>query len=426
MAPRPIPNPWNIYNLARSPFFQQSLESGTDSPRPLSLFVGRENELRQLRQKIHSAGPNASLQAIAGEPGVGKTTLVQELKTQLFDDGYFTTDSSVPILAGDTAEDLFGRVLSGLYDTILANRPQSGGNPAMQAAQVLVRVTRLRSGGLSIPIPGVGSLGASSGSAITAPSDLLLDGPRVMRDLAAMARGSDGHGVVLHLNNLENLSDADAAKAADVLRSLRDIMFLHNGLHYLIVGTVDAVQTAVATHAQVRNLVSIITVGPLATAEVHAMLEARYTHLRLDPATPVQAPVEARTVDALSAFFRGDLRGLLKALEDGVSVLIGLDGTPARALTLAELRPVLQRRYQAELHARPDTSRVTALSVWGDGAPTRSQTQQTLQDLWGLSQARVSKMINQLIGDGYVVALPRSGRDPIQYVLSGVSRLIFG
>ena len=48
MTVRPLPPPWNVYNLAHSPFFQQPLESGEQTSRPLSLFVGREAELKRL------------------------------------------------------------------------------------------------------------------------------------------------------------------------------------------------------------------------------------------------------------------------------------------------------------------------------------------------------------------------------------------
>jgi hypothetical protein len=426
MTQRPLPTPWNLFNLTHSPFFQQPLESGEQTPRPLSLFVGRETELRQLRATIHGAGENASVEAIAGAPGVGKTTLVKELKALVIDDGYLTTDSYVAILPGDTPDGLFGRVLGALYDTILANRPQSGDNSAMADAKTLVRATRLASGGFSVTLPGVGGLGASRSASAVTPKDIMIDGPRIMRDLMRMVQSSDARGVLLHLNNLENLSESDATHAAEVLRALRDVMLLHNGLHYIIVGTADAVNLAVNTHAQVRSIVSTLVLAPLTTEEVHALLRMRYDHLRVDPSRLIVPPVDARAVATLYEFFRGDLRGLLKALEDGVSLLIGLDDTSPRPLTLDELRPVLQQRYAAELDTLAEQTRVAQLTKWGTTAPTMPQTQKSLGTMWKLSQGAVSTAISYFIRQGYVIALPRGGANPIQYVLSGVSRLIFG
>jgi hypothetical protein len=428
-TPRPLPTPWNVYNLSGSPFFQEALESTEQTPRPLSLFVGRASETQRFLTAIYSAGANSTRQAIAGAPGVGKTTLVAELKALASAEGYLTTDALVPILASDTAATLFGRVLGALLDTIIANRPMAINDPALRDAQVLVRATRLGTGGAGISFMGAGA-NISKGSTVLTPSDMMIDGPRVVRDLARFVLASGARGVILHLNNLENVSDFDAAKAASIIRDLRDPLLMQNGLHFVIVGTTDAVSTVVNTHPQVRTTVSILRLPPLDIADVHTLLAARYAHLKLDPSHPVLAPVEDDAVALLYELFRGDLRGLLKALEDGITPLLGLvgatTGSVANAVSVADLRKTLQARYTAELSEQVETTRLTQLTIWGKHDPSSVQTQKTLRELWKLSQPAVSNAVTALIGLGYAVPLPRVGTDPIRYVLSGVSRLIFG
>jgi len=91
-------------------------------------------------------------------------------------------------------------------------------------------------------------------------------------------------GVVLQLNNLENLAEADAARAADLLRSIRDQALLLDGLHLIVVGTTDAVRTVVQSHTQVRSVFSDpVVLDPLEPTEVHQLLQARYHALQLDP-----------------------------------------------------------------------------------------------------------------------------------------------
>ncbi len=395
------------------------------TPRPLSLFIGRKNELELLLNGIHGAGDNSSRHAVAGDPGVGKTTLVKELKSVALAEGFLATDDFVPILAGDTPETLFGRVLSALYDTILANRPQAGGNPAMQAAQILVRAARLGTGGASLSAFGFG-LGATTGATVTAPRDMLIDGPRVMRDLMQMVQESDARGVLLHINNLENLSESDGARAAVILRDLRDFMLLHSRLHYVFVGTRGAVQAAVGTHPQIRSIVTTLMLTPLSVADVHAMLTARYTHLRVVETDPIVPPISDSAVATLYEFFRGDLRGLLKALEDGVTPLIGLDGGRSRPFTIADLRPVLQYRYSAELASIPEQARVEQLRQWAKATPEVAQTQAGLARLWKVSQPAVSQALGFLVRRGYAYAMPRDAAGATKYVLAGASRLIFG
>jgi hypothetical protein len=428
---RPLPTPWNLYGLTGSPFFQDTLEAAETSSRPLSLFVGRGAELARLRGAVHGAVDRSSRQAVAGAPGIGKTTLVQELKARLLEDGYLTTDAVVPVLARDTAENLFARVLGALYDTILVNRPMTVHHKAMQDAQVLVRAERLGTGGANVSFLGVGG-GVARGATVLSPKDILIDGPRILRDLMALVRRSDARGVLLHLNNLENLSESDAAGAAEIVRSLRDPMLMHDGMHVILVGTTDAVNTVVNTHAQVRTTFSVLLLEPLDKGEVHHMLRGRYEHLALSDRQAV-APVADAAAEALYQLFGGDLRGLLKALDDGVTPLLGIVGmeasggaSPVRPLTIDELRPVLQQRYAAHLASLPEQNRVQQLTRWGTTGPDQTHTQKSLKALWGVSQAAVSGALAFLIQQGYVVASPRTGAEATRYALSGVSRLIFG
>ena len=425
---RPLPTLWNAFNLTGSPFWQDTLEDESPS-RPISLFVGRVTELEQLLDVIRASSGGASRQAIAGHAGVGKTTLVKALKARARLDGFMTINDFVPVQSDDTAEALFGRVLSLVYDTILANRPMAAQNKAMQDAQLLVRAARIGTGGASLSILGLG-VGLSRGVSLSAPRDMMLDGPRVLRDLMALVTSSDAHGLLLHINNLENLSDADAAKAAVILRDVRDTMLMHAGLHSVIVGTTDAVQAVVNTYAQVRTVFSTLSLNPLPVRDVHALLDARYRHMRLHTNRALIQPVERATIDALYTLFRGDLRGLLKALDDGVKPNIGLaghvEGGHVRAIDAHDIRLTLQQRYADHLAAVPERRRVEQLTAWGVHKPASTHTQQSLGALWRVTQGAVSNALAYLLRHGYITALPRRRGQAVEYELSGVSRLIFG
>ena len=430
---RVLPNPWNVFNLRSSPFWQDSLGDG-DSTHPLSLFVGRDKEIAQLLTGLYGAGESSSRRAIYGSPGIGKTTLVKQFKARALVDGYLTTDSFVPLVADETSEGLFGRVLGAVYDTILANRPATVDNLAMQAAQVLVRTARERARGGGASLFGVGVSVSQSVSA-TVPRDMLIDGPRVLRDLMTLVRQSDAQGILLHINNLENLTDADADRAGTVLRDLRDPMLMHNGLHIIVVGTQGAIQATVLAYPQVRTTFTVLPLNPLDRREMRALLEARYEHMRIDHDRPVIAPVEPQAVEALHDLFRGDLRGVLKALEDGVTPNIGLVpprqgkgrsmSSVIRPLSLDELCPLLQQDYAQQLNALPEEVRVTQLATWGRTGADTLHTQKSLTRLWKVTQPAVSQALAFLMRQGYVMPLARQAGSPTQYALTGHSRLIF-
>jgi len=418
-----LPNLWNVFQLRESPFFQDTLGSASRHPYPLSLFVGRQAETAQLLATI--GGTRSSRQAIAGAAGSGKTTVVQIVKAKAIAAGYWAADELIPIYDTDTTETLMGRLLSGLYDTILALRPQTAQNPAMQIAQQLVRVGRLTTGrGATMSFLGVGG-GVTANTSLVAPTGaMLLDGPRIFADLVHLVLHAGARGVVLHVNNLENLSAAATDRAAEMLRSLRDPVLMVDGLHVLLVGTSDTVTRAVGRYAQVRTVFTApITIGPMPVADVQALLAARYTYLAMSGAKPTP-PFTAPTIAALYPLFRGDLRSFLTTLEDGVRLLVGVSATGA-PIGLADLKRTLQTDYTARLRLQLEPTQQAMLDAWGKH-PAASQTQASLRILWRVAQGTVSTRVAEFIRDGYVLALPKSGTGPVQYVLTGVSRLIYG
>ena len=421
-----LPNLWGLYNLRSSPFFQATLRSDTEAT-PLRLFVGRQRERQLLLTTIGSS--RSSRQALAGRPGIGKTTLVQAVNADAQAAGYWTSAEIISLGSEGSPEDLLGRLLSGAYDAVLSSCPSAAG-PAVEAAQQLVRSFRLRGGGFTASAFGFGAGGSQSESVSTPPSALVLDGPRVLRDLLAYGQVQGAQGLVLHLNNLENLSEADAGRAADLLRSIRDQALLLDGLHLIVVGTTDAVRTVVQTHTQIRSVFSEPQqLLPLALEDVQQLLTNRYAALQLEPRQPWRNPVDYTVVERLYQLFRGDLRGMLKALEDGMTALLGLTSAASRdgaaPVGMDDLLLVLRQRNQRELADQLGPTAWERLQAWGSLDPEGLETQAELKTLWGVSQSAVSQTLQQLMAAGAVEALPRRGREPIQYMLTGTARLAF-
>ena len=422
-----LPNLWGLYNLRSSPFFQATLRADSQTT-PLHLFVGRQRERQLLLTTIGSS--TSSRQAVAGRPGIGKTTLVQTVKADAQTEGYWSSDEIIPISARGagaegTSEHLLGQLLSGVYDAVLANCPTAAG-PEVEAGQQLVRSIRLRGGGFTVSAFGFGAGGSQSESVATPPGALLLDGPRVLRDLLRYAIDQGARGIMLHLNNLENLSEADASRAADLLRGIRDQALLHDGLHLIVVGTTDAVRTVVQTHTQVRSVFSNpLVLEPLGLADVEQLLANRYEALQLDQSRPWHSPVETAVVQRLYELFRGDLRGMLKALEDGITALLGLTsaGAEVAPVGLEDLLLTLLQRNQAELQEQLGDTAWERLLAWAQVDAAAVQTQAQLVELWQVKQPSVSQTLQQLIEAGAVEALPRRGREAIQYLMTGTARL---
>ncbi|HEY9448826.1 MAG TPA: ATP-binding protein, partial [Gemmatimonadaceae bacterium] len=417
-----LPNYWKVFGLKESPFFQATL--GDEPSRyPLELFVGRKAETEQLLASI--GGASTSRQALGGAPGVGKTTLVQRAKAAAVEAGYWATRDLIPFHPDDTVESVMGRILSGIYEAVITARPMATDNKAMQRAQQYVRAFRMSGGGVSASVFGIGGGTSRSTAAVTPASGIMLEGPSLIRALLDLAAGAEAQGVVLHLNNLENLSERDLRAAADILRSLRDPVLLQKGLHVVLVGTAEAIASTVMAHQQVRSVFSITTLGSLPESDVQELLAERYRFLAIDPAVKVKPPVTKATVAELYSLFRGDLRGLLEALEEGVSALVGLVGKhPGAPIPLADLSEVLRARYSEIFTQTLSAVRQRQLQGWATKlGSTATPTQEELATLWNVKQPAVSTALTSLAEAGYVVPLQRKGLEPGRYAFTGTSRI---
>ncbi|MXZ82213.1 MAG: ATP-binding protein [Synechococcus sp. SB0666_bin_14] len=416
-----LPNIWEIFHLKSSPYFQTALQKDSNT-KPLSLFVGRQRELRRLLATI---GSNlGSRQAVAGRPGLGKTTLVQVVKDRARAAGYWTADDFISITT-ESSGVLLGQLLAGVYDAVVACNPDADDDPAVEEAQQLVCSVRLRSGTMNVSVAGFGVGGGGSETVSTPPSALILDGPRVLRNLLNYALQKGAKGILLHLNNLENLNKTDTQDAADVLRDIRDSALMLDGLHVIVVGATDVVRTVVNRHPQIRSVFSNpMVLKELTLSNVYELLNNRYQALQIDANQPFRNPVEDSVVEKLYDVFRGDLRGMFKSLEDGMQTLL-LDMTDNMALpaSLNDLLSVLRKQNREELKEELGPTNWRRILQWAVADSGSIQTRTTLSGIWDLDIEEVSETMEKLIDSGTVEALPKRPERESEYLLTGKVRL---
>ncbi|MCY4174134.1 MAG: AAA family ATPase [Cyanobacteria bacterium MAG CAR3_bin_5] len=416
-----LPNIWEIFHLKSSPYFQTALQKDSNT-KPLSLFVGRQRELRRLLATI---GSNlGSRQAVAGRPGLGKTTLVQVVKDRARAAGYWTADDFISITT-ESSGVLLGQLLTGVYDAVVACNPDGDNDPAVEEAQQLVCSVRLRSGTMNVSVAGFGVGGGGSEAVSTPPSALILDGPRVLRNLLNYALQKGAKGVLLHLNNLEDLSETNTQDAADVLRDIRDSAVMLDGLHVIVVGATDAVRTVVNRHPQIRSVFSNpMILKELTLSNVYKLLNNRYQALQIDANQSFREPVEDSVVEKLYDIFRGDLRGMFKSLEDGMQTLL-LDMAEDVALpaSLDDLLLVLRKQNREELKEELGPTSWRRILQWAMADSGSIQTRTTLSGIWDLDIEEVSETMKKLVNSDTVEALPKRPECESEYLLTGKARL---
>lgn len=332
---------WEPYGLRSSPFFQDELKP-TDEDHPVSLFVGREGELRRLLRRVVSDPATRSI--VQGGPGVGKTSFVNRLKADLAAGGVATYEHPVRITSETSRASFIADVLRTLV-RIRSASAEKGGNGRFWSRIVrLLEGEELRGG--SVSVLGVGG-GVSRGFVTPqAPADSLYEH---LGEALRHISGELGGPVMLHVNNLENLTREGASQTALLLRDLRDYLLLP-GAHWVFVGATGIEDDIFRVHPQVGGIFPAAeTLKPLDAAEIQRLLELRYEHLRI-PDRAVVEPISPADGARIYALYQGDLRNFLRLLGDAAERGLGLGGV--RPMTDTEVLFQMAPEYQRTLRQR--------------------------------------------------------------------------
>jgi hypothetical protein len=239
--------------------------------------------------------------------------------------------------------------------------------------------------------------------------------------------------VLIHLDNLENASEADQQRAAQVIRDLRDTALMLEGFHFLLVGTDDAVRSVVAAQEQLRSVFhNPGSLAPLTEPELDELLAARYEHLRLSADRPWIAPVEPDAVHALYRLFRGNVRGTLHALNEAAKVLVGHGTRPTDPMTEASMSPVLAVIYAQRMSADLTASELAFVRNMVTRGVHTGFTQTDAAKALDTSQKNASEMFSSLRRKGYLVDAENvrvsrgPGRRAQTHDLTAPTRIAFG
>ncbi|MFL5539891.1 MAG: ATP-binding protein [Longimicrobiaceae bacterium] len=398
-----VTNIWHVLNLRSTPFFQDALEPGTGVRYPLSLFVGRRREADAILREI--GGAPHSRTAIQGAAGVGKTTLVNYVKAELTADAYIADANPISVVSAATAEHLLLVILTSVHDALVARDETLAYLEPMRKVRQLLDLERSRTFNLNLGFAHLGSAGAGTGQQRhTGPGALTVQPQRLLRELRDVAVDRlQTPGVLIHLDNLENASEADQGKAAQIIRDLRDTGLMYDGFHFLLVGTDDAVRTVVAAQEQLRSVFhNPGSLAPLTEEELDELLVARYDHLRLSPDRPWLPPVEPQAVHALYRLFGGNLRGTLHALNEAAKVLVGHGSRPTDPMTETSMQPVLAVIYAQKMVADLTAAELAFVKGMVERGVSSSTTQSEVAKALATTQKTASEMFAALRRKGYL------------------------
>jgi len=428
-SPPFIGSPWAPFGLRDDPFFQQPLDPATDAAHPVTLFVGRTHELHTVANQILGASSSRAL--IEGGAGVGKTSFVNRLKVDLQRHGALLHRHPVRVHGGMTAHQFLAEVLKVLLQmraSVLASeasgairkvtRRMKDDVPVDDEGIFWRRIGRLIQGEDSIA-GGVSIMGSGAErERIRIPAEVAhLSLFSELEDAVRYLSKRGARKVVIHVNNLENLSGDDSKQAAALMRELRDA-FLVDHCHWLFVGTTGIARQVFGASPQIRDIVPItIALAPLEPSDVQALLDVRYRHLQMG--LRLIPPVTASDGARLYARYRGELRGFLRLLSQSVQRRsIGEPGVALPAETVvAEMAEVY---YASVLVHRVGPVVASHLKAVYAGKPWTAVFRGTdLAAAAHITPASASELIKRLLRDGVVEIAERKGRSVYHRLAGG-------
>lgn len=218
-----------------------------------------------------------------------------------------------------------------------------------------------------------------------------------------------------------------------MVRELRDTGLRYDGLHYILAGTDDAVQTIVASREQLRSVFGNPgPLQPLSEAELDRLLTLRYDHLRHFDDRPWLRPVEPDAVHRLYRIFAGNLRGTLHALDESAKVFVGHgEQRPTDPMDYARVQPVLRRVYETKVRSDLESQQREQLAAVAARGAATVVTQADMTRPFGLESTAALEALKALKRQGYLVEVPpvptgKRGRPPRTFALSGAAHLAFG
>lgn len=433
-----IASPWAPYGLSDDPYFQQPLEpdSDPDATRSISLFVGRDAEIRLLGGQV--VGSSSSRAIVQGTAGVGKTSFVNRLKVTLSEHGVLTHAEPVRVMPGMTPRRFIAAVLKVLNQMRASMAVSAPAGTLVQAARTAKRAAALGdedafwlrvgrivdgedslAGGVS-----VAAFGAQQ-QRVRIPSEveeMSLHGELVQAVAYLTGRGT--RRVLVHVDNLENLSRDDVTAAAGLMQDVRDA-FLVEHSHWLFVGTTDIEGQIFRATPQVSGIIPFaVTLEPLDRAQVAELLERRYRHLQrgVRPAPPV-APEVAAT---LYARYHGHLRDFLRLLSGAVQRQANIaPGTPLGADDVVTL--VQSRYYRDVLVKRIGQADAEHLRTVLAGKPHETEFRAAdIKLTTGMSHTAAGKLIRRLLEAGVVAQTRERANSTYFRIVSGDATVALG
>lgn len=290
---------WRKYGLTDNPYFHSPLtiEGGSI---PITSFVGRNKEKAEIK-KIVALGSDVRC-LILGDPGVGKTSLVNFVRHQASEEGFFTPIKEIELNRLMSGNEFIILTISSLYEEI-KRREIDLGEEWKNKLEALYELTQY--GELSHDISNITQLNRYK----------LMD---LFKNLVSTIVHPRYKAIILHFDNLDNIDDN--LGLADLIGDIRDFLLTKNVI-FIFVGD-RALQQIVNFKVRVGQLflTTPVEVLSLSLNDINKILKERIAKLSAHSLQTV-SPHTEEAIEILFKLHQGNLREILNSLTSCVTSL---------------------------------------------------------------------------------------------------------
>jgi hypothetical protein len=301
---------WEVYGLRYDPFFVGPiLVFGGEISK--STFIGREEKIKRLK-KIFISGSSRII--VSGEPGVGKTSFVNVVRSGMQEKQFFTTIREIAVQPEWSANDFILNTLFAIFNTL--KRRDLGSiltNELYKELESLITLVRLDNYSGSVSVLGSGA-GGGKGTTFNNPQITVSYLQDIFERFVQELKDNNYKGIIIHYNNLENF---ESTRLISFFNKIRDFLLVEN-VNFVFVGdlTVPPILQSVQRVSSIFNDSAIILEN-LTFEQVKKILAKRIESLSIDGLTYV-IPYEEEAVKVLYDLYSGNIRNILNSLSTAI------------------------------------------------------------------------------------------------------------
>ena len=386
---------WEIYGLRSNPFtvFPLSVYGGT---LPIEkAFFGREDEIKRLMSYIMSGN---SRSIVCGEPGVGKTSFVNYVRSNaMFQGKFFTNFKEIDVQPDWSKEEFLINSLVAIQTTIKLLDLTSKLGDTARKLEALLTLIDSNDRSFSISVAGTG-VGGSSTRTISQPQLTETYLAQLFSETVKGILYAGYKGLILHYNNLSvNESEGFSERKIEIFfNNIRDIL-LTEDTHFIFVTDLN-VPSVIESQPRVASTLSgaPILIDPLSKQKTAKVIHKRFEILA-DKKLAFTPPVDDDAIGVLYDLYDGNIRYVLNSLSEAL-ISVSAEEAPitlSARKTVSLLRGIAQKRILDNLTNRERQVLMAMLSE-------PESTNKGLTDKLGLQNQNVSTYLKKLFNRGCI------------------------